>query len=87
MAGLNWKFSGDLVLIQAFAVERDYETKDHEEGAVETSEVAKEVEESVCLPRVGHLAFGHPYLYFKERVLYIATLREFDIEVLLNCRC
>ena len=51
--------SGDLVLVHSGAVGRDHEANDHDNGAIKTSEVTKEVDDGVSLPRVDHLALGH----------------------------
>ncbi len=54
---------------------------------VETSEVAKEIEEGVGLPWVGHLAVGHLYLDFKEWVLYTVMLLNIDIVAPFRSLC
>jgi len=47
---LDRDLSGDLVLVHPGAVGCDHEANDHDNRAVETSEVTKEVEEGVGLP-------------------------------------
>ena len=80
----------DLVLEHPSAVGRDHGAKDHDDGAIKTSKVTKEVEKGVGLPRVGHLAVSHPDLDSEERVLETATLmRSFVVTevivAILNC--
>ena len=64
----------NFVAVHASAVSSDKKASDYENGAIKTTDVAKEVKKGVSLPHMVHLAVRHAYFDSQKRLSEIATL-------------
>ena len=63
----------NFVAVHASAVSSDKKASDHENGAIKTTGVSKEVEKGVSLPHMKQLAVRHAYFDSQKRLSEIAT--------------